>query len=90
MHFYEDKPCLYYHQKQQIRNACEWFWWLFEEAEEKMSPAEAAHFLKKIYQYEDLIIVMAYTLYLENIQPKNINFHKLIEQKIFINPFETA
>lgn len=80
----EGQPILWYHDEQHIRYACEWFW------EQRMTPLETAKFLRKLYQYEDLIIAMAYTMFLENVRPNDINFNKLVERKIFINPFQTT
>lgn len=84
--FYEGKPVLYYHHKKQVSHACEWFWKM---SSLKMSTFGMANFLKGIYQYEELIIIMAYTLFLENIHPNEINFKKLIDKEIFINPFKS-
>lgn len=84
INFYEGKPVLYYYQKMQVKHACEWFWRINSV---KMSIFEMANFVKKMYQYEDLIITMAYTLFLENIHPDEINFKKLVDKEIFINPF---
>ena len=84
MYFYENKPCLYYHDKKHIQSACEWFW---NSKSVNMSASQMANFLKNVYGYEDLIIIMAYTLFLERIKPLEINFRELIERKIFINPF---
>ena len=81
---YEGQPILWYSDKQHIRYACKWFW------DQIMSPPEIANLLKKLYQYEDLIIAMAYTMFLENVHPNEINFNKLVERKIFINPFQTT
>ena len=81
---YEGQPILWYPDKKHVQYACEWFW------NQTMSPLETANFLKKLYQYEDLIITMGYTMFLENIHPNEINFNKLVERKIFINPFQTT
>lgn len=84
MYFYKNKPCLYSHDKEHIKYACQWFW---DSKSLNMSASQTANFLKKVYGYEDLIITMAYTLFLEKIEPFEINFNELVEQKIFINPF---
>ena len=81
---YEGQPILWYSDKKHVQYTCEWFW------NQMMSPLETANFLKKLYQYEDLIITMGYTMFLENIHPNEINFNKLVERKIFINPFQTT
>ena len=87
MLFYEDKPCLYYHDKRNIQYACQWFW----DSKRQNTPAsQIANLLKDLYGYDELIIIMAYTMFLEKVQPSKINFNELIERKIFVNPFNPS
>ena len=85
IHFDVDtgKPMLYYYDKQHVRYACEWFF----DMNKINPPSMTADLLKKLYEYEDLIICMGYTCFLKGIAPNKINFNNLINETIFINPF---
>ena len=79
---YEGKFVLYYHDKQHIKDAYQWFDDMRNEP-----PCEIANLLKDLYGYEEIIICMAYTWFVRNIPLKQMNFNDIAKETTFINPF---
>lgn len=79
---YDGKFVLYSHHKRHVLEAYRWF-----DDMQDYSPREIANVLKDLYDFEEIIICMAYTCFMRRIPLRQINFNDLAEETTFLNPF---